>query len=229
VQQSVEGAADDPTNEGRQTLQQFSSLTGGRLTANGTSEAAIAGALTDGRGTYRLAYYAPVRESGGREHKVRLDSVRKGVRLLTREGYFAAEPDPDPDRAADDTFSRQSHLPFDSSEILLRVTMSPRRERGNLHLDIRVDPSDILVERRGKNFQGNLAISFSLYRNSVFDRALPSVNVDLNFTEEQWNGVLKDGIVIPQEISVGDEFQQVRVMVFDRRLLALGSVTVPAR
>ncbi|MGD0868031.1 MAG: VWA domain-containing protein [Bryobacteraceae bacterium] len=229
VQQSVEGAADDPINEGRQTLQRFSSLTGGRLTASGTSEAAVASAVADARGSYRLAYYSPLRESGGKEHKIRLDSVRKGVRLLTRECHFGAEPDPDPDRMADDAFSRQNHCPFDASEILLRVTASRRPERANLHLDIRVDPADILVERHGESFQANLTIGFSFYRNGVFGRAQPSVHKDLNFTQEQWNGVQKDGIVIPQDVTAGDELQQVRVMVFDRRLLALGSVTVPAK
>jgi VWFA-related protein len=229
VQQSVEGAADDPTNEGRQTLQRFSSHTGGRLTADGTSEAAIAAAVSDARGAYRLAYYAPVHESGGKEHKVRLDSVRKGVRLLTREGYLGAEPDPDPDRMADDAFSRQSHYPFDASEILMRVTALRRPERASLHLDIRVDPADILVERHGESFQASLTIGFSSYRNGIFQSALPPVRKDLSFTQEQWNGVQKDGIMIPQDVTVADGLQEVRVMVFDRRLLALGSVTVPAR
>jgi hypothetical protein len=92
-----------------------------------------------------------------------------------------------------------------------------------------VDPADVLLERRGEGFQGSLTVTFALYSNSVFQGVLPPIQKDLTFTQEQFNSVLKDGIVIPQDVTVSDQIQQVRVMVFDRALSGLGSVTIPTR
>jgi VWFA-related protein len=229
VVQSAEGAGADPTDAAKQTLQMFSALTGGRSYASGKSESAIQDALADSRGSYRLACYSPVRENDRKEHKIRVESVRKGVRLLTREGYFGNATEPDPDRLAEAAFSGESHCPFDATEIALRVAMSRKPPAGIVHFDVYVDPADVLLERRGEGFQGSLTVMFALYRNSVLQGVLPPIQKDLTFTQEQFNSVLKDGIVIPQDVTVSDQIQQVRVMVFDRTLHGLGSVTIPTR
>jgi len=229
VAQSAEGAGADPTDVAKQTLQMIFALTGGRSYASGRSENALEDALADSRGSYRLAYYSPARENDRKEHKIRVESVRKGVRLLTREGYFGSAPEPDPDQLAEAAFGGESHGPFDATEIALRVAMSRKPPASIVHFDVYVDPADVLLERRGEGFQGSLTVTFALYSNSVFQGVLPPLQKDLTFTQEQFNSVLKDGIVIPQDVTVSDQIQQVRVMVFDRALSGLGSVTIPTR
>jgi len=226
VDQSERGAGDDPAGLGRQTLKMFSALTGGRWYASDSTDEAIARAMADARGTYLLAYDSPVRENGRKEHKIRLDSVRKGVRLLTREAYFGGESDPGPDQSAAAAFNNQSHCPFEATEIALRVAMS-RRAATAFHFYIRVDPADVLIHRRGERFEGGLNVMFALYSNGIFQSQSFPVQKDFNLTQEEFDSASKDGILIPRDVTVGNRIQQVRVMVFDRALHRMGSLTIP--
>lgn len=228
VDQSEQGAGDDPAGLGRQTLKIFSALTGGRWYASNRTAEAIARAMADARGSYRLAYDSPVRENGRKEHKIRVDSVRRGVRLLTRETYFGDEPDPDPDQSAEAAFNSQSRCPFEATEIALRVAMS-RRAATAFHFDIYVDPADVLIHRPGERFEGGLNVMLALYSNSIFQDALLPNQKDLNFTQEEFDSASKNGILIPEDVTVKNQIQQVRVMVFDRALHRMGSVTIPIR
>jgi VWFA-related protein len=225
VDQSAEGAGADVAGLSQMTLETFAGVSGGRWYASGRTKDAIAGALTDARGSYQLAYYSSARETGWKERKIRVDAVRKGVHLQTREGYFGDEGTPDPEQMAENAFDRESHSPFEATEIPLRVIMS--RKPAGVHFDIHIDPADVLIEHRGQRFQGGLTVAFGFYRGGIFQGPGPTIQKDLDYSQEQFNQVSKDGIVIPQDVSVSGQTEQVRVMVFDRRLQSLGSVTIP--
>jgi VWFA-related protein len=243
VAQAAEGSGADPTSQTRQTLRMFSVITGGRAYASDHAESAITDALADARGSYRMAYYSSARENGGKEHKIRVDSVRKGVRLLTREGYFGEETDSEMDQLTDNAFGGLSRSPFDATEISLRVVMSHAAAPGTMHFEVHVDPADVLMERHGTQLQGSLILRCALYGKGAAARrileweggaadhflgATPAIQKDFTFTQEQLNS-LKDGIVVPQDVQADSDVQQVRVMVLDRELHNLGSVTIPAK
>jgi VWFA-related protein len=188
---------------------------------------ALSGSSSDARCRYQIAYYAPVHGGGSKEHKIRLDSARKGIRLLTRASYFGYQAMPDADEMAEDAFNSESHSPFEATEVGLRVAMSPKTS--GVHLDIHVDPADVLLEHSGDRFQGSLSLAFALYHDGEFQSAAPALRQDINLTQEQYDDALKNGIVIPRDVNLASEVQQVRVMVFDRGARGLGSATVPAK
>ncbi len=227
VDQSAAGAGADMIGESRQTLQMFASLTGGRWFSSGNAEQALAGALADGRGAYRVAYDSPYREGDRKEHKIRLESSRKGVRLLTREGYFGDTPEPDPAAVADVLFNAAPHVPFDAAEIGLRVAMT--RNAGGAHFTIRVDPADVLLDHIGSRYHGRISVMFAFYSGSDFLKTSPPIPLDLSLTEDQFTKAAIDGIEIPQDVALNDEVKKIRVIVLDDGLYALGSVTVPAK
>lgn len=99
----------------RQTLEMFSSLTGGRFYPTNDAREALATAIADGRGAYRLAYYSPTRPKDRKEHKIRLESSKKDVHLLTQEGYFSDAAEPNPDVLEHSLFSSVPHSPFDAA------------------------------------------------------------------------------------------------------------------
>jgi VWFA-related protein len=228
VAQAAEGPGADPIEQTRQTLRMFSAITGGRTYPSDQFESAITEAMADARGSYRIAYYSPARENGGKEHKIRLDSARKGVRLLTREGYFGEEADSDPDQLANTAFGGLSRSPFDATGISLRVAMSRAAAPGTVHFEVHVDPADVLMEHRGTQLQGSLTLRCALYGRSGFQGATAAIQKDFTFTQEQLND-LKDGIVVPQDVQADSDVQKVRVMVLDRALHELGSVTIPVK
>lgn len=103
------------------------------------------------------------------------------------------------------------------------------RQPGAVHLNVHVDPGDLLLDHTGDRYHASLSVRCALYRDSVFESAEPAITEDLVLTREQYDSAMKSGIVIPQDVAVKGQIQQVRVMVFDRGLQALGSVTVPVR
>lgn len=227
VDQSAEGAGADPAGLSRQTLELVAAQTGGRWFSSGRAADALSAAARDARGSYQLAYLAPMKAKGPKEQKLRVESARKGVHLLTRAGFTGDEATADPDEIADDVFARQIHSPFEATEIGLRVARTAKPAA--VHLDIHVDPADIFLARSGGRFQGSLSLKFALYTDGTYEDAPPAIRQDIDFTQEQYDSAMKSGIVIAHDVVVTDKIQQVRVMVFDRGIQGLGSVTVPVK
>ena len=218
VYQSSEGAAGDNMDLIRLTLEDFADFTGGRWYTSDRVGAAIDGALADARGLYRLAY-TPV--SGGVPSTLRVDAVRKGVKLLVRPN----PADADTAQTAEDAFNAEAHSPFDATDVALRVDVS-RNPGGIIHFDIRVDPRDLFLEPRPGGFHASFAVAFAFYRNRVLQAFPPPVKKELILTEEQFHAASKDGILISHDVLMRDPVDQARVMVYDPGVEGLGSVTI---
>ncbi len=225
VDESAQGAA-DLGSVFLQTLEMFSSLTGGRLYSTDNTPEALSAAIADGRGNYRLAYYSPTRPKDRREHKIRLESSRKGAHLLTSEGYFPDVAAPDPDALEHSLFSSVPHSPFDAGEIGLRVALSQAPSGSATHFSIHIDPGDILLEQRDGSYRGQLALLFAFYSHGFLERAASPVHINVNLTPDQFSQAQKGGIDASQDVEVSSDAEKIRVIVMDRKLHALGSVTV---
>jgi VWFA-related protein len=225
VDQSSLGSGADPASLGRMTLEMATSLTGGRFYPSGNTDLALSGAMNDALGSYRLAYRSPDRENDRMEHKIRVESTRKGVRLLTREGYFDGIAEIDPDAFEEGFLGSQRRSAFDADEIGLRVTTSPNPTGTTMHLAIHVDPADILLERDSDNYRARLTVIFLSYSEGFLKQA-PAIHKDLNLTADQFNKAIKDGLEFSQDLPIADKIDKIRVMVFDRELHGLGSVTI---
>jgi VWFA-related protein len=211
------------------TLQMFSALTGGRWYARDDAAGALAEAMTDARGSYRLAYYSAVPEKDGKEYKIRLDTPRKGIHLLTREGFTAGTPRPGPDQIETTAFNSQIDSPVDAAEIGLRVALSRAQQTGAVHFDIHVDPAGVLIEHSGEHYQAKLDVMVAFYSGGSLKGTSPATRMNLGFTKAQMDRATKEGISMPLNLPVGSEVQNARIVVFDPGLQALGSVTIPTK
>jgi VWFA-related protein len=211
------------------TLQMFSALTGGRWYSRDDAAHALADTLTDGRGTYRLAYYSAAPEKDGKEYKIRLDTPRKGIHLLAREGFTAGVAGPGPDQIETATFNNQIDAPFDSAEIGLRVALSRPQQTSTVHFEIHVDPADVLIEHSGELYKATLDVMVAFYSEGLLKGTSPATRMSLSFSQAQMDRVTKEGISMPLNLPVGSEIQNARIMVFDPGLKALGSVTFPTK
>ena len=227
VDQSAAGAGADPAGMSRQTLELLSSQTGGRWFASGRTSDALSAVANDAHGAYQVAYFLPSETRKSKDHKLRIDSARKGVRLLTRAGFTGDEASPDPDEIVSDVFTRQSHSPFEATEIGLRVVRTERPS--GVHLEVHIDPGDVFLEHDGDRIRGSLACQFAVYRHGSFEGSQPAFREDLNFTQAEYQSAVKNGIVISRDVAIQDQIEQIRVMVFDRTIHGLGSVTLPVK
>lgn len=211
------------------TLQMFSALTGGRWSSRDNPALALADALTDARGSYRLAYYSTATEKDGKEYKIRLDTQRKGVHLLTREGFIVPPAGPSPEQLEAARFGNQIRSPFDAAEIGLRVAMARKPRSNSVHFDIHAEPADVLIQPEGDHYRAELDVIVALYNEDFLKVTSPPTRVDLTLTKAQLDQAAGAGISVPLDVPWNDQAQKVRVMVLDPTLQALGSVTIPTK
>ncbi len=211
------------------TLEMFSALTGGRWYPRDNGARALTDALTDARGSYRLAYYSAVAEKDGKEYKIRLDTPRKGIRILAPEGFTAGVARADPEQIETAAFNNQIDSPVDASEIGLRVSLSRAQQSGSIHFEIHIDPADVLIDHGGELYKAKLDVMVAFYSGGSLKGTSPASQMNLSFTQEQMERTTKEGFWIPLDLPVGSEVQKARVVVFDPGLQALGSVTVPTK
>jgi len=211
------------------TLQLFSGLTGGRWSSHDNPAGALADAMTDARGSYRISYYSAAVEKEGKETKIRVDTTRKGVHLLTREGLTPEPAGPSPEQQEAARFDNQIRSPLEATEIGLRVAISRKPQSDSVHFDIRADTADVLVQPDGDRYKVELDMITALYDGNSVKVTSPATRVDLTMTKAQLDQATKDGIPFPMDVPVSNQVQKVRVIVLDPKLQALGSVTIPTK
>lgn len=209
-----------------QTLQAFSDLTGGRFYSSGRFDRVLADSLADAAGNYRAAYYSPIREKDTKPHKIRIDSLRKGVQLRTRS-YAGQQPRTDD--VEQFALTNECRGPFDAAEIGLRVAVSRDASKGTGHFDIAVNPADVLVERRGDGYECTLAFLPAMYTENGLQPTPPPKEIHLRFTPEQFKEASQNWIHFSADEPVSATIRKIRLMVFDRGVYGLGSVTIPVK
>jgi VWFA-related protein len=228
AEQSSEGAGAGLNTTTRETLEMFADLTGGRFYSSDSADRALVAAMADARGSYRLAYDSAFPQQDRKDHKIRVETARKDIRLRVSESYAGDATEIDPSQMEEAVYHGESHSPFDATEIGMRVTIS-RTLHGNVHFDIRVDPADVLIERHGDRYQGELRIWLALYSEGFLKRTSIQASVNINLSEGEFKQAAQDWVHTSEEIPVSSDIDKVRVIVFDRGFHGLGSVTVPTK
>lgn len=140
----------------RDTLDQLSALTGGKVFPTDTTEDALrqAGINTE-RMNYRMAF-SPERLDG-KFHKIRVMAARKDVKIQTAERYYAiAAPDAGPREEAIENMIGQS--PFEYPAIGLTAAAAPvAGTPGEFHLSIQLDAADVALLKEGARYKADVA------------------------------------------------------------------------
>jgi predicted DNA-binding ribbon-helix-helix protein len=203
-------------------------LTGGRPDQGKDVGAAIHQAMTDARIGYQLGYYPPARNWDSKFHKLRVTCVRKGVRLEFKTGYYALPEAPD--EQARETVNVMAGAPFDAAEIGLRAALSPDPNGGRkFHLETHIDGNDVTWTEEGNQYASALRLAVVRYSQGQQPDISMIVPLHLQGNGEQMEQARKDGIPYSEDITVPENAQTVRVVVFDTGSSAVGSVSIPVR
>lgn len=218
---AVQGA--DPALD----LAQMALLTGGRTYFRLDIRAVLKQVATDDANSYQIAYDPSAENWNNKFHRIRITCERKGVKLQVRERYYAY-PDGRP------AIERQKaalvaayQSAADVTDIGLRVKVSPA-DKG-VHLEIRINPSDMLLREQGGKFGDGVTFLLSDRGASgpLGEPTVSSFNLDLS--KEQLDTVRKEGIPISQDHATSDAVQLVRLIVLDQNTNEVGSLTFPVR
>jgi len=227
VAEATNGAAAALVTESEQSLEEFSSITGGRLYRSGGVGDAMRQAITDSRANYEIGYYTELDKPDGKHHKLRVICARKEVRLQTAPGFYAVFPPEQPANVERNAALLAEHSPFDATEIGLRASVTPDPGgKETMRFDIHIDPADLLLRQAGDHRTGRLSLLFAVYGPGGVGQSNP-IPIDINLTPAQYDTAMHGGIEFHQSMPIAATVERARVIVVDKDLGAAGSITIP--
>jgi len=211
-------------------LAQMALLTGGRSFFRLEIRDVLKQAADDSANAFEIAYDPSAANWDNKFHRIRLTCERKGVKLFVRERYYALPDSRPPMDRMKGVLMAAFQSPSDTSEIGLRTKFAPLASgQPGVHLDIRINPADVVLREEGGKFTGAVYLLVS-DRSASAPLGEPSVSsFNLELTPAQHEAVMKEGIPLSQDHPTTDATQQVRVIVLDQNTNAVGSLTLPVK
>lgn len=211
------------------TLQEFAKYTGGRAKdAQLNIGAAIKAAMNDVRTSYQLAFAPSKEQWDGKFHKLRVTCARKGVRIQTKEGYYAFSAQSPNAIPAKEALETALGAQFDSPEIGITTRISPSDKLAKaVHFRIRIEPADVLLKHEGVEYTAQLQVQMAAFTADDHASQTAIVPVSWQCPEAERDKAMQEGILMQKEMTLPDGIQKVRFVVMDARTGAVGSLTMP--
>jgi VWFA-related protein len=210
-------------------LKMISEMTGGRWYSDHGLTRCMVDVQNDASSAYRLVYASPVLGKSDKPRAIHLEGTRKDVHLLTRSAVIGELAERGDDEWEAVLVSKQRRSAFDATDIGLGVLASRKPGTNAMHFDIRLDPSDVRMEQTGERYTAVLDVSLAYYRDGFYKESAAPFRVNLSLSQGQYDFVLKGGLVIPADEDIREDVEAVRVMIYDRGLHRMGSVTIPMK
>jgi VWFA-related protein len=211
-------------------LEQMALLTGGHAYFREDIRAVLKQVARNGANSYSITYDPSADNWDNKWHKIRITCEKPGIKLQVRERYYAATTTQTPQERMKAVLMTAFQSPSDVAEIGLRAKIAPLEgDKKGVHMDIVINPSDILVRDQGGKYSVGLYLLISDQGPSgpLGEPSVASINPEL--TSAQHDMMMKDGFPIPQDHPLSDAVQRVRVIVLDQNTNAVGSVTFPVK
>ena len=211
----------------RSFMDLLASETGGRAYygANGLDEL-LREVAEEGRVEYLLGYHPGDSAWDGKYHHVEVRLRRKGLSILCRKGYFAAdEPRPeDSDSSLRD--AAKGMLEWSGIAVTLNVSSNPL-EWFEQDVVVKLDTQEIHFAYIDGRWRANLDVAFVQLAND--GRVLEGIDdhLDLALFPESYRDAATQGWFYPKTLDIGPKAKKLRVVVRDLASGAVGSVSVP--
>jgi VWFA-related protein len=211
-------------------LTQMARLTGGHAYFRQDILPVLKQVATNAANTYDIVYTPSADHWDNKFHVIHVACSRPGVKLQLRERYYALQDARSPVERMKAALMLAYQSPTDFAEIGLRTKISSAGADKGVHLETRIDPSDLLLLREpGGKYTGALYCLIS-DRSATAPLGEPAVlELKPELTAEQYKMVMKDGLPFSQDRPTSDAVRQVRLIVLDQNTNAVGSVTFPVK
>ncbi len=210
-------------------LEQMALLTGGHCYFREDVRAVLKQIAQNAAGSYAITYDPSAENWDSKFHRLHLTSERKGVKIQVRERYYALPDSRPPMERMKAPLMAAFQSPSDVADIGLRTKIAPAEGGKGVHLEIRINPADVILREQGGKFSGAVYLLIS-DRGPSGALGEPNVsNFNLDLTKEQHDAVLKEGIPLAPDHPTNPAAQQVRIIVLDQNTNAVGSLTFPIK
>jgi hypothetical protein len=208
-------------------MDQMAALTGGHFYSRQEISAVVKQIGEDATGSYTLLYDPGADGWNNKWHRIHLTCERKGIKLQFRQRYYAVSDTRAPVERMKAALMQAFQSPGDFDEIGLRTKISPLTVGTGVHLQIRIDPTDLLLREQTGKYVGAIYCLIS-DRGPSGPLGEPAV-LDLKpeLTADQYKTVMKDGLPFEQDHPT--MASEVRVIILDQNTDQVGSLTFPVK
>jgi VWFA-related protein len=210
-------------------LTQMARLTGGHAYFRQDILTVLKQVATNAANTYEIAYAPSADHWDNKFHVIRVACSRTGVKLQLRERYYALPDSRPPLERMKAVLMQALQSPTDFAEIGLRTKISSTADKMGVHLETRIDPSDLLRREQGGKYSGSLYCLISDRSGSATLGEPTVLDLKPELTAEQYKTAMKEGLPFSQDHPTSDAVRQVRIIVLDQYTNAVGSVTFPVK
>ena len=216
------------TPSGSRDIEQMATLTGGRTYFGDDIRAVVKQVTRDSVGGYSIAYEPQPDNWDNQFHKIRVTCERKGIKLQVRQRYYALPDQRPPQARQQAALGAAFQNPSDTPDIGLRAKVSlSTGSQSTAHLEIRINPADLLLREDAGQFNCDLALVLSgLGANGPVGEPAASY-INLHLTREQRDMVLKEGVPISKDYPLNAAIQKIRLLVLDQGTNTVGALTIP--
>ena len=208
-----------------ETMQLLAEWTGGKAYLySGDIRGAIRQAMDDAEIAYTLGFYVDSKELDGRYHELKVKTLRKGVEVRYRQGYFATAPSALGSQSLADTVVKAAFAPVDATGIGLTASLTPLpADPTTFTLAFTIDLQNVVLEEKDGKWTGGL--TFLPLEQNEYGKVTDSApkNISINITDDNRKVLLKDGLTFRLTVkpSAGS---QIRLAVVDQLSGNVGSL-----
>lgn len=208
------------------TMEKIAALTGGLYSVRDVVPA-VERASSDGKGAYTLEYYPSDQKRNGKYHKVRVTLERKGINVLSEQGYYAeseSDSGAQPQNTGTAEALRKAALlsPYDYDAIPLSANVAKNPGKPpSAHYELQIGITRLMpVDGSEASYSGNVLMTYAEYDNE----ALPQVSQP---TPIKFSASGKEQIRFAGDMQLGPNVRGIRFVVVDPVTSAVGSATIP--
>lgn len=218
----------------QESMEDLAAETGGQVCLNENDLAqCVRRAIGDSSSYYELTYYPTEKNWHGEFRRISVKTMRPGVRLSFRQGYFARDSDATisgkEGKDIDARLSQASCNDFlTATSILVEAAALPADQPGQAKYFIVVDPNALSFsapESGSRSVQLEIATCMFTVRGLPLQYNRQSVSQKFSDTEYQW--IKAHGVSHSLSFAPNPETARVRLLVCDTRTGMIGSVDLP--
>ncbi|HVP00341.1 MAG TPA: VWA domain-containing protein [Bryobacteraceae bacterium] len=209
--------------------EEFAGMNGGWAYTGQDIRAVLKEVTRDATHNYSIAYETPADSWDSKFHKVRVTCERKGLKIRTRQRYYAFPDTRDRNQRNLLVLKAAFQGVGDDRSIGLRAMLAPGADPKAVKVQFRIDPSSLMLTESAGSYTGSVTYLVADMGASgpMGDPMISTLPISL--TKDQYASALKEGIPLSQDHALNDAVQGLRIIVLDPNLNVAGSLTIPAR
>jgi VWFA-related protein len=209
------------------TMDYFAQRTGGiAYHGNNGLDVGIEAAIEDVQSGYTLGFYAAQDTSRTGFHKLTVRSLRPGVKLRYKEGYYVDAPAKISRNDRKEAVNGAITGLMDATAIPIEIKAS--RQKNTLKLRVSLRPDALALKQNGGRWQGTVEFITRFAKEDGSQSAPPaSRKIEFNLTQRTYETAERSGLFFSRTLEMPVNAARLRVLVRNDPSGEIGTLTIP--